>query len=312
VSLFSGRLRVPVQEAAITPPNSNRSNSMSRIGSMVNQAKQLTQQVDRKVNEAKQQVTQQAAKVVSADTFEGAHGLYDAGAHKSGRQTRERTVTLGRGEDLVGVDSAGRPFEDRVLSGARLHAFAQKAGTVASAGADVFVGGKHEQASVDATGTSKRSLVKVGAEAGATVFAGTVTGFTAGAQAGAELREKTVTRTDLGNGTQLKQASTVEGTWGVVAQAGAEAGTVFGAKVDLFAGARGGGEQRWAITDGTTERGAVAGRFGAMVGVGVLADAEVGYDVDRKQGRVSADAGVALGVGAHGGGELTVGGADED
>ncbi|MEW5741800.1 MAG: hypothetical protein AB1938_22965 [Myxococcota bacterium] len=299
---------------------------MSRIGSMV---KQAAQKVEQKANDAKHGVTQKAeqakkdltqatetaqkvkVRLHTRDGFE-ARGLYDAGANKPGRQTWERTVTLGRGEDIAGPDHAGRPYEDRVLSGARLHAFAQKAGTVVSAGGDAFVGGRYETYEVDSEGTSKRSLVKLGAEASGSVYAGAVTGFQAGAQVGAEIKEKTVRRSDLGDGRQLKTESTVQGQWGAAANLGAQVGTVMGAKAELFVGVRGVGEERVAITEGNRELAGVAGRFGVIQGVGVVVDVEAGYDVDEKQVRVSGDAGAALLIGAQLGGEVTVGGSDEE
>ncbi|GMU61113.1 MAG: hypothetical protein AMXMBFR34_28760 [Myxococcaceae bacterium] len=303
---------------------------MSRIGSMVNQAKKVAQQAEVRASDAKKDVEQKAQaakeqlsprdafeaarsaqdaarKRTSRDTFGGARGLYDAGQHKPGRQTWERTVTLGRGEDIVGTDSAG-PYEDRVLSGVRANVFAQKAQTVVSAGGDVFAGGKHETYEVDSEGTSKRSLLKLGAEASGAVYAGTVIGFQVGAQAGAELKEKTVTRSELGNGRQLQTESTVQGNWGAVANVGAQVGTVMGAKVELVAGVRGLGEERVAITEGDRELAGVAGRFGVIAGVGVVAGVEAGVDVDERQVRVSGDAGAALGVGAQVGGEVTIGG----
>lgn len=125
------------------------------------------------------------------------------------------------------------------------------------------------------------------------------------------MNERTTERSGLGNGLQLKNDATIDGFWGAKAKLGAQLGTVTGAEVEAFVGARGLGESRWAITDGTTERGAVAGRYGAGMGLGVLAHLEVGYDVDNRQARISGDAGAYVGVGAQVGGDVTIGGRDE-
>lgn len=282
---------------------------MSRIGSMV---KKATQSVQQTANKASTEVKKQEAKAKKAaatvrDSFEGTSKLYDAGANKPGRTTRESKLTLG-------VDSkfGDSKNSDHLVSGLQARGFTQVANTVASAGADVFVGGKQTTVSTDDfTGVRRESTIKIGAEAGAQGFVGTVNGIKAGVQAGIEINERTTERSELGNGLQLKNDATINGFWGAKGKVGAQVGTVTGAGVEAFVGARGLGESRWAITDGTTGRGAVAGRFGAGVGVGVLAHVEGGVDVDNRQARVSGDVGAYLGVGAQVGGDVTIGGRDE-
>lgn len=183
--------------------------------------------------------------------------------------------------------------------------------SVVSAGVDAFAGWKEAKTAVSENGDSHSSSMKLGVEGGAAVFAGTVNGVKAGVQAGFEVTEKDVTRTDLGDGRQLKHEATTTGLWGAVAKGGAQLGTVTGASLDVFAGARGGGEQRWAVVDGKNEAFGVAGRAMAMVGVGVKVDGEAGYDVEKQQVRLSGGVGAALGVGGYVGGEVTVGGPDE-
>ncbi|MFT3706881.1 MAG: hypothetical protein QM817_04360 [Archangium sp.] len=283
---------------------------MSRINSMFKQATQAAQQT---VSTAKKEVAKveekakRAVNVGMTDGFDGgASKLYDAGANKSGRTTKENKVTFG-------IDSkfGDSQNSDHLVSGVQLRNFTQAAGTVLSAGADAFVGGKQETVSTDLDGTRRESLVKMGAEVGVQGFVGTVNGVKAGAQLGIEVLDKTTTRSDLGNGLQLKDESSIRGFWGARARGGAQLGTVSGAEVELFAGAKGLGEKRGSITDGQNELAGVAGRFGTMVGVGVIAHVEGGYDVDNHQARVSVDGGAALIVGAQVGGDVTIGGKDE-
>lgn len=284
---------------------------MSRINSMF---KQATQSVKHATHEVKQQVAKQEDKTRTAvtrgmtDGFEGGVSkLYDPGAKKPGRTTVEQTVTRGLDEQLGDARNS-----QHVVSGLQARLFAQRAGSVVSAGGDVFLGGKeHTVSTDDFTGVRTETTIKLGAEARAAVFAGTVNGVQAGVQAGFELTERKTGRGDVGHGLQLEHAQTINLLYGAVAKGGAQLGTVTGAQLEVFVGAKGVGEQRVAITDGTTERGALAGRFGTMVGVGVLAHAEAGYDVDNQQLRVSGDVGAALGIGAQIGGDVTLGGRDE-
>jgi hypothetical protein len=275
--------------------------------------KQVTQAAQQTVNTAKKEVakletkSKRAMQVGTTDGFDGgASKLYDAGANKSGRTTIEHKITFGIDEKVGDAQNS-----DHVVSGLQLRNFAQRGGTVLSAGADVFLGGKQETVSTGLDGARHESLVKIGVEAGAQGFVGTVNGVRAGVQAGVEVLDKTTTRSDLGHGLQLKDEESIRGFWGARARAGAQLGTVTGAEVELFAGAKGLGEKRGSITDGSRELAGVAGRFGTMVGVGVIAHAEAGYDVDNQQARVSVDAGAALGIGAQVGGDVTVGGKDE-
>lgn len=277
---------------------------MSRIGSVMNQARQTVQQTAQQVEK---KVTDEAKKA-GANTS----SLHQAGAPKPGRVTRNATHTFGRGEHLAGRNAqSGDSWDERVLSGARTRGFTQVGNHVASAGAEAFAGLEHSRTDTNARNESQSELVRLGVEARGAVFAGAVNGFTAAVQAGAEVKSRAVTREDLGGGQQLKRESTVAGLWGAVASVGAQVGTVTGASVDVFAGARGGAEQRWAVTENGTEKGALGLRGMGMVGVGVKADLEAGYDVENKQARVSGGAGAALGVGAYAGGEVTFGGKDE-
>ncbi|MFO0594910.1 MAG: hypothetical protein U0228_06390 [Myxococcaceae bacterium] len=277
---------------------------MSLIGSLTNKVstavQTATQNVEQKTEQAVE--TLKSTPAVVADSFEHAPTLYDAGAHRPGRLTHDVTFTRGRSFDVEGQHG---------LAGVRGHAFTQRAATVVSAGADAFAGIKESQTKVKANGDSDSVAVKLGVEGSVSAFAGTVNGVKAHVQAGAEFTEKTVTREDLGDGRQLKHEHTVKGLWGGVAEAGAQVGSVTGANVDLFAGARGGGEARWAVVDGSQEAAGVGVRGMGMMGVGVKADFEAGYDVDRHQTRVSGGVGAALVVGGYAGGEVTVGGPDE-
>ena len=71
------------------------------------------------------------------------------------------------------------------------------------------------------------------------------------------------------------------------------------------------GERQHAVTGNGTEKGALGVRGMGMVGLGVKADLEAGYDVENQQARVSGGVGAALGVGGYAGGEVTFGGKDE-
>jgi hypothetical protein len=273
---------------------------MSRIGAVMNQARQAVQQVEQKVT--------QEVKQASANTS----SLHQAGAPKPGRVTRNATHTFGQADQLTGRNAqSGDSWDERVLSGARTRGFTQVGNHVASAGAEAFAGLEHSRTDTNARNESKSELVRLGVEARGAVFAGAVNGFTAAVQAGAEVKSRAVTREDLGGGQQLKRESTAAGLWGAVASVGAQVGTVTGASVDVFAGARGGAEQRWAVTENGTEKRALGVRGMGMVGVGVKADLEAGYDVENKQARVSGGVGAALGVGGYAGGEVTFGGKDE-
>lgn len=288
---------------------------MSRISSMVKQATQVAKQAERRVEQQAQRTAEQVkqrapAPTVSRDAFDVPAGLYDAGAKHAGRATKETSLT--RGRSLTTVDSAGRPTGDRDFAGFEAHGFAQKGQSVVSAGGDVFVGAREERASVDADGVRHRSVVQLGVEAKGAVYAGTVTGFQAGARAGAVVREETARQADLGGGRKLEHDSSVEGLWGAAAKLGAQAGTVTGGEAELFVGVRGGGEERFAVTDAQGKGAGAAGRAGVLIGLGAMANAEAGYDVDKQQVRVSAGAGAALGVGAYAGGTVTVGGSRED
>lgn len=287
---------------------------MSRIGSMMKQATQAAKQAERRVEQSAQRTVEQVkqrapAPVASADSFEMAHGLYDAGAKHAGRQSWETGLT--RSRSFTSVDSHGQPTGDRDFSGFESHGFAQVGRTVASAGGDAFLGVREVRVDVDADGAKHRSLAQLGVEAKGVVYAGTVNGFQAGARAGAVLREETERRHDLGGGRQLEHDSAVEGVYGAEAKLGAQVGTVIGAEVAAFVGVRGGGEERFAVTDADGKGASGAGRAGVLMGLGVMANLEAGYDVDKHQARVSAGAGAAVGVGAYAGGTATVGGSRE-
>lgn len=294
---------------------------MSAINSLVNTVKSAAQNAAGKVDAAKQEVQAKVDELkprlpapITPDAFERARSvpmLYDAGAQQPGRTTFERTRLNGTAERFESRAADGSRSLDETQSGTRLHGFAQKAGTVVSAGGDAFGGWKSNQTEVAANGDARSSTQSLGLGAEAQAFAGTVNGVKVGLEAGLGMKDSTITREDLGDGKQLKTERTTGGFYGVLAKAGAQVGTVTGASVDLFVGARGGGEAGEAIVAGQNQLLGGSVRGMAMMGVGVKADLEAGYDVDKKQARVSGGAGAAALVGVYLGGEVTVGGPDE-
>ncbi|MFZ5445214.1 MAG: hypothetical protein ACOZQL_34810 [Myxococcota bacterium] len=224
--------------------------------------------------------------------------LHDAGAPKPGRETREVREWRGLRSEVSGTDSFGE-YGDRRFLGVEGRVFAQRSPSVGSLGGDAFVGARTEQYD-----SSRRTTAMVGAEGHAAAFVGAVNGVRAGATAGVQVTEKTTTREG-----DAKTEQTAHLLYGAVAEAQVQVGTVTGGKLDLFVGARGGQDQRLAVTnpDGS-ERGGLGVRGRGMVGVGVMVDGEAGYDVEHRQARVSLGAGAAVGVGLYGGGEVTVGG----
>lgn len=285
---------------------------MSRIGSKVKQAaRQVERRVEQQAERTAEQVRQRApAPTVSRDRFDVAKGLYDAGAKHAGRTSWETSLT--RGTSFTSVDASGQPTGDRQLVGFASHGFAQVGHSVVSAGGDVFVGARDERVSVDADGARHRSVTQLGVEAKGAVYAGTVNGFQAGVRAGALVREDVARQHDLGDGRRLEHGSAVEAMYGAAAKLGGQLGTIVGAEGEVFVGVRGGGEERFAVTDEKGRGAGVAGRAGVLLGLGVMANAEAGYDVDKQQVRVSGGAGAALGVGAYAGGTATAGGTRED
>ncbi len=293
---------------------------MSPLSSLAKSAQNVvrtaTQQVDAARHEVQAKVDSlkpQALPVVKADTFEQARGvssLYDPGTHAPNRATTEHTATLGRAGQWAGQGADGSRSVEEGLAGARAHAFAQKGPSVWSAGVDGFAGTKESTVEVLGSGDARARSVSLGVGAEASAFAGSVNGAKVAVEAGLSLRDTEVTREGLGGGRDLKHEQTTQGLWGAVASAGAQVGTVTGASVDLFAGARGGQEQRAAVVQGQHEVVGAGVRGMGMVGVGVKADLEAGYDVDNRQARISGGAGAALLVGGYVGGEVTVGGDD--
>lgn len=261
---------------------------MSRIGSKV---KQVTQQHARHVAHASRAAQMKAAKGVT-DSFETVRTLHDPGTKKPGRETRElvewRGLRSADAQQFVGVE--GRLF-------------AQRSSTAGSLGGDAFIGARETSLESGAHG-DRRTQILLGGEAHAAVFGGAVNGARAGATAGLQL-EETTTRQDG----DVKTEQTLHLLYGAAAEAQVQVGTVTGGKLDLFVGARGGQDQRGALTnpDGS-ERAGLGLRGRALVGVGVMLDGEAGHDVESGQTRVSVGAGAALGLGLYGGGEVTIGG----
>lgn len=261
---------------------------MSRIGSMAKKAQQTVSHAQQKVREVKQQVdARKPASPTQSDSFQGT-------------KRREASRTLG-------FEARSATGHEEALVGAKARGFTQRTATTLSTGGDVFVGAR---ASQRADGT--RSSMKLGAELRGAVTVGARLGAEGAAQLGLEAREERRTHTDLGAGRELQQRTSVAVLAGAVASAGAHVGTMSGAKADLFVGVRAGGEERLSVSEGTTERLGVGGRLAGMAGVGVQVDVEGGYDVDRRQVKMSAGAGAALGLGAYVGGELTLGGPKEE
>ncbi len=258
--------------------------------------------IDEGAGKAKEKVEQTGQSVTGAAS--SVRGLHNPGAQKPGRTTFEAIEWRGRRSELSTTDSFGKPFVDKQFLGAEARAFAQRGRGVGSAGVDVFVGGRGERLESDSATQSRHTKLMVGAEGHAAAFGGAVNGVRAGVTAGLAWSEKTTSQDG-----DLKRVQTSELLYGAVAEVQAQVGTVTGGKVDLFVGARGGQDQRWALTNPNGSEkagGGVRGR--GMVGLGVMADGEVGYDLEKRQARVSLGGGAALGVGLYGGGEITVGG----
>jgi hypothetical protein len=295
---------------------------MSGINSLLNNVRSAANNVAAKVEGAKQEVQAKVDALkprlpspIVPDAFERARStssmLYNAGASQPGRTTLSRTLGNGHTERFENLAADGSRSFDQTMSGTQARGFAQKAGTVVSAGGDVFGGWKEDHTEVSANGDARSSTASLGLGAEAAAFAGTVNGVKVGLEAGLNFKDSSITRDDLGGGKDLKSERTTGGFYGVMAKAGAQVGTVTGVSVDLFAGARGGGEVGEAIVAGQNQLIGGSVRGMAMMGVGVKADLEAGYDVDKHQARVSGGAGAALLVGGYAGGEVTVGGPDE-
>lgn len=293
------------------------------IGSMLNAAANAVgNAVQDTANEAtaaaaevKGKVEQPAPKPVlphvTADSFErarelgGTRSLYQPGTGAPGRSTKELGGTLGQR-----LDASASSFEQHAVAGLAGRVFAETSRAGAAVGARAFAGVQNANVATAANGDSHLESTKLGAEVKAAVYGGAQYGAQLGAMVGADLREKDTTRRTLANGSTLKEERGWSTFEGAKANLGAQVGAVTGGEAEAFVGLSQGGEAREALVRNGYELAGVGVGGEVMMGFGVKAEGEFGYDEETAQLRLKVGGGVAVGVGAAGSVELTAFGLD--
>jgi len=294
------------------------------IGSILNSAanavNNAVQDAAKKVEDAAGEVKAKAEQAapkpvlprVMADGFEQARSmggtraaLYQPGTGGPGRTMAELGGTLGQR-----VDFSSSSFEQHAVAGVTGRVFAETGRAGGALGAKAFAGVQNATVSTAANGDSHLESAKLGAEVKAAVYGGAQWGAQVGAMAGVDLREKDTARQGLGNGLTEKSERGWSFFEGARASVGGQVGAVTGGEAEAYAGMSLGGEAREALVKNGKELAGVGVGGELLMGVGVKAQLEGGYDEETSQLRVKVGAGAALGVGAAGSVELTAGGID--